>query len=88
MLKKAINYANLFRKMSPTRKRLLGRGIWYSLQLEYYIRRNRGKALQRYQDTTTETTLATSDQRQRVAEVTKVVRIMDRRMPWNPMCLN
>ncbi|MFK7936011.1 MAG: lasso peptide biosynthesis B2 protein [Saprospiraceae bacterium] len=88
MLKKAIHYGNIFFSMSLSRKRLLGKGILYSLQLEYYIRRNQGEQLKKYQNPTTETILQSADQRQRVAEVAKVVHIIDKRMPWNPMCLN
>lgn len=86
MLKKVVRYVLIFCKLPRERKFLLLKGIAYSLQAEYHIRKGEKTMQEDYPQR--ETKLQSEEQRQRITMVAQVVQIIGRRMPWKPMCLN
>lgn len=74
--------------MPMGRKTLLVKAIGYSLFMEFHIKRRHNMVINRYQRNRPETTNLTDDQKRTVGNVARVIRIIDKRAPWTPMCLN
>ena len=60
----------------------------YSLCAEVFVTLNMNYLLQRSIKNKEETTLESTAQLSIVKDVTKIMRIIGKRAPWNPMCLN
>jgi len=88
MLQKPIRYSGLFFQMSHSRKQLLLKSAFYSLLMEYYIRGNKKKKLSQYKKNAEDTAITSVEQRRRISDVSKTIKIIDKRAPWKPMCLN
>ena len=88
MLKKSLHYLKIYHRLPIDFKRLLWQAAWQSLIVECQLQLRYSKAFKTYQDNLPETMLTTSKQKRQVLQMTKVMRMLEQRAPWTPMCLN
>ena len=74
--------------MKSRQKWLLLKAVVYSLWAEIFVKLNMQYLLRRSVKNKAETSLETSAQLDIVRDVRRVMRILGKRAPWGPMCLN
>lgn len=88
-MKKASHYYKSYQRLPAALKKLLWWAAWWSLITEFDLHLNKFRNFKKYQhNTTTESTDLTPEQKQQVLWMRKVMRILEHRAPWTPMCLN
>jgi len=88
MIRKLPHYVKIFYRLSWNFKKLLFQAAWHSLIAEGQLKLGQSKAFKTYQDNVSETALETVHQKRQVLQMRKVMRILEHRAPWTPMCLN
>jgi len=86
------HYLRKFYQYPTSFKWLFLKAAWYSMWVEVDIKRNKSVKHNVLKENITESDLATlrlqTSKIQQIRWVTKVMRILEKRAPWKPMCLN
>jgi len=88
MIKKLIHYFKIYYRLQSTFKKRLWQAAWYSLIAECNLQLNRLDSFKTYETNQPETPLKDIAQKREVLWMKKIMRILENRAPWTPMCLN
>jgi len=78
-----------YNQQSRELKKLLWQAAWWSLVTECDLHLNKLRVFKKYQhNTQAESTDLELDQKEQLLRMRKVMRILEHRAPWKPMCLN
>lgn len=88
MIRKFIHYIKIYYRLPSGFKKLLWQAAWHSLIAECNLKLNRTHTFKTYQTNQPETPIKDINQKREVLWMKKVMRILENRAPWTPMCLN
>jgi len=83
-----MKYLRLFFNMSPRLKWLLLKTALYSMRAEFFVLTNRNYLLRKSVRNRPEAPEHTLEELSIINDVRKANKIISKRAPWNPMCLN
>lgn len=85
---KLVHYWRLFRKMPWSFKKMLVVTTWQSLIAEVNLKLNRTHVFQAYRNNLPETKIERAEQIILIKRMRKIMRMLEKRAPWTPMCYN
>jgi len=85
---KIIYYCKKFYRLPLSFKKLLWQAVLYSLFAECNLKLRRFQLFKPHQENRPETPIHTAEQKQQVIRIARVMRTLEKKAPWKPMCFN